>query len=120
MCHAGTEGSWEQISRFGMLHYACKGESVELLEELIEKGCDVNEPSNTRKTPLHFAAELGHDEQVQVLINQGVFVDSQMETDSATPLVLAVKNKHLKCAQLLLDAGANVNHSSTVRIPLPL
>ena len=104
----------QQICLFSVLHYACKGEDPALVRLLLDKKCDPRQISTTRKSALHFAAELGHTEQVQLLLDEGAYVDCQTEADSATPLILAVKSGHHAAAQILLDAGANPNHNSYV------
>ena len=97
---------------FGMLHYACKASNTQLVQELLDLNCSPTLVSETKKTPLHFAAELGHVGQVQLLLEYKAALDCQMVTDFATPLILAVKGKHYECVQVLLEAGANPNQAS--------
>ncbi len=58
------------------------------------------------RTPLHWAAQHGHVEVVQTLIDNGADVNAQ-DVFGRTPLHLAVG--HPRIITLLLDAGANVD-----------
>lgn len=58
------------------------------------------------RTPLHWAAQHGHVEVVQTLIDNGADVNAR-DVFGRTPLHLAVG--HPRIISLLLDAGANVD-----------
>lgn len=63
----------------------------------------------TGRTPLHIAAENGHEELVGYLIDQGAHVNAMgFGGLGATPLHLAAHKGHVEVCQQLLDAGASV------------
>ena len=57
---------------------------------------------------LSFAAGAGHDQVVQLLLDKGVDVNTQSDTDKSA-LKEACSNSHVHIVHLLLDKGANVN-----------
>jgi ankyrin repeat protein len=58
------------------------------------------------RTPLHFAAEGGHDAVVHCLIEAKSVVDAK-DTHGRTPLFFAAFRGRVKCAELLIAAGAD-------------
>ncbi|GMH36832.1 hypothetical protein BSKO_04705 [Bryopsis sp. KO-2023] len=78
-------------------------------KELLSKGAD---PSSTHggfnSTPLHVAAEQGHVEIVEMLIEKGANVDAQ-NNRGVTALYFAAQNGHLEIARVLVQAGATVD-----------
>ncbi|RYP60125.1 hypothetical protein DL771_010613 [Monosporascus sp. 5C6A] len=58
------------------------------------------------QTPLSWAAENGHMEIVQLLLDKGAELDSKDETYGRTPFSWAAANGHMEIVQLLLDKGA--------------
>ena len=61
-------------------------------------------------TPLHFAAEKGDLECMEMLLNcEEVDVDAKDLKGDTTPLLLAVKEKHEAAAKLLIQNGASLN-----------
>ena len=83
------------------------------MRRFLELGWDPAEMAGGTKTPLHYAAHSGSDEQVQILLDKGVPVDVQSE-NSQTPLILAVKKQHLSTTRLLLENKANPDLDSHV------
>ena len=59
-------------------------------------------------TPLHLAAEMGHEVIVRSLLRSGADKDG-LESENRTPLHLAARRGHLAVAEALMDAGASVN-----------
>ncbi|KAJ1481688.1 ankyrin repeat-containing domain protein [Baffinella frigidus] len=76
---------------------------------LIAEGDDVSaKDGNAGATPLHWAAQGGQAETLQVLLRAGADVAAQAY-DGATPLHWAARFGQEGVAILLLDAGANVS-----------
>jgi ankyrin repeat protein len=70
-------------------------------------GADVNTKNVLGYTPLHFAAEQGHNEIVELLIANGADVNARNQW-GRTPLHQAA-NGHNEIAELLITKGADVN-----------
>ncbi|OQR86170.1 hypothetical protein THRCLA_10567 [Thraustotheca clavata] len=66
----------------------------------------INSQSKKGTTPLHLAAQQGHDEVVEMLLECGALTDTK-DIGGSTPLHRAAKNGHAKVAILLLKHGAN-------------
>ena len=62
----------------------------------------------TGKTALHYAAEYGHLEIVELLLANGANVNRR-DDDKATPLYFAAVGGFVDVARLLLDYGADIN-----------
>jgi receptor-interacting serine/threonine-protein kinase 4 len=85
------------------------GRNTVILQKLIKAGADLNARRMPRGlTPLYFEAWLGREDAVRILLEAGADPSIQTETGE-TILEQAVKGSHTKVAQLLLDAGVDVN-----------
>jgi ankyrin repeat protein len=98
---------------FGLapLHLAvcCKDVDISFIENLIQKGADVNyKDTSDGLTSLHYAISCGSDDVTRVLIEKGADVNA-IADDGTTPLILAAKNDSVFIAKLLLEKGADVN-----------
>jgi uncharacterized protein len=80
---------------------------AQVAELLIEKGADVNTPSQNAQhvAPLHSAAAGRHLEIAEMLLNAGADPNAR-QADGFTPLHSAAQNGDAKLARLLLDSGA--------------
>ncbi|KAH0545387.1 hypothetical protein FGG08_000528 [Glutinoglossum americanum] len=58
------------------------------------------------RIPLHWAAEMGHDETVKLLLQMGSNANAQ-DNMGDSPLHIAILHSHEKVAEVLLDGGAN-------------
>ena len=59
-----------------------------------------------QQTPLHWAAKLGYDEVLRVLLQNANMINLY-DRELRTPLYLAALNNHKKCAEILLEYGAS-------------
>nr|XP_014342069.1 PREDICTED: histone-lysine N-methyltransferase EHMT1 isoform X4 [Latimeria chalumnae] len=92
------------------LYFSAKqGELQKVLLMLVD-GIDPNFKleQQSKRTPLHAAAEAGHMEICHMLIQAGANIDSCAE-DQRTPLMDAAENNHLDTVKYLLKAGALVD-----------
>lgn len=71
---------------------------------LFEYGIDVGLPGRNGMTELHYAAELGAEGVVQMLIEEEVFVDAQ-DAQGRTALHWAVRGNHDRVVRLLVEEG---------------
>uniref|UniRef100_A0A671MSR5 Uncharacterized protein n=1 Tax=Sinocyclocheilus anshuiensis TaxID=1608454 RepID=A0A671MSR5_9TELE len=91
------------------LHEACiQGQThLECVKLLLEHGAMVNPPLFTF-SPLHEACMGGNSKCVQLMIDEGAFMEAH-DCHFGTPLHVACARQHLNCVKVLLNAGANVN-----------
>uniref|UniRef100_A0A673I5S5 Euchromatic histone-lysine N-methyltransferase 1b n=1 Tax=Sinocyclocheilus rhinocerous TaxID=307959 RepID=A0A673I5S5_9TELE len=89
---------------------AKQGELQKVLLMLVD-GIDpnFNMESQNKRTPLHVAAEAGHQEVCHMLVQAGANLD-MCDEDQRTPLMEACENNHLDTVRYLLRAGAIVSH----------
>ncbi|RXN32387.1 histone-lysine N-methyltransferase EHMT1-like isoform X5 [Labeo rohita] len=89
---------------------AKQGELQKVLLMLVD-GIDPNfkMESQNKRTPLHVAAEAGHQEVCHMLVQAGANLD-MCDEDQRTPLMEACENNHLETVRYLLRAGAIVSH----------
>ena len=81
---------------------ALKGQ-LELADQMVKKGADVNKPG---WTPLHYAASNGHLPVISLLLENHAYIDAESPNGS-TPLMMASMYGSLAAVKLLLDEGAD-------------
>ncbi|XP_023011621.1 uncharacterized protein isoform X2 [Leptinotarsa decemlineata] len=99
------------------LHYAVWQRYYEATQLLLTRGGDVNATDECGYSPLHLSAEHGYTEVVRLLLASGAKVDYRPNTDEDfprttqcdEPLRLAIRNKHMDIAKMLLEHGADPN-----------
>ncbi len=69
--------------------------------------------TNAGWTPLHYAADMGYPDAVQLLLNAGASVDS-MEDEGYTPIYYAASRGHADITQMLVNAGASVTSAPVI------
>ncbi|XP_023328482.1 transient receptor potential cation channel protein painless [Eurytemora carolleeae] len=100
------------------LHVAVKHNRNNILKLLIESRpeVDINIVSSSFTggyTPLHTAAEINNIQALQfILQHDDVDVDAKDIRGSVTPLLLAVKGKHIQAARCLIENGGNLDHKA--------
>ena len=95
------------------LHLAVEHVRTRSVRLLIDAGADINIhiSGNDQFTALHIAAHFGHDDIVRALIDApDVNLNSRDEYGN-TPLHVAIMNNRKRSAQLLVNAGADINIS---------
>ncbi|MCG8340707.1 MAG: ankyrin repeat domain-containing protein, partial [Cytophagales bacterium] len=78
--------------------------------EQVFEGADVNQAASNGRTLLMSAAEQGHLEVAQFLVDQGAAVN-QADSDGWTPLMIAAYQGHIETVQYLVGQGATVNQA---------
>jgi len=77
------------------IHEAVIEGNIEAVKQHLDAGVDVNAKDNIGFTPLHYAAQSGRKEIVELLIAKGADVNA--------------KNGHKEVAELLIAKGADAN-----------
>ncbi|PWY84903.1 GDPD-domain-containing protein [Aspergillus heteromorphus CBS 117.55] len=103
----------KQVSRSSaVLALATKANFVDIVQLLVEAGVDINYQDEQGETALHVAARFGHDKCAKILLdgNDEQKADTELaeNTYSWTPLFIACVDGALGVAELLIEAGANV------------
>jgi uncharacterized protein len=107
------------VSRFGVapLHVAIGEGDAPMIRWLLDAGADVGKPDRAGEPPLMLAAHVGDAGVAKALLEHGAMVDGRDRTFAQTPLMVAVRDRHLELAKLLLDSGADVNAQTAAEAP---
>ncbi|KAH1212865.1 Potassium channel AKT1 [Glycine max] len=90
-----------------LLFAASRGDDM-LLQQLLKKGSDPNEPDKNGKTALHITASKGRDHCVALLLEHGANPNIK-DLDGNVPLWEAIKGGHDSVMKLLIDNGADIS-----------
>jgi len=117
--HIGTQEAHAQLAE-RCLKYTARclaltrdsgGEEVNRLTSeyaFVIGGAEVNVSDEDGVTPLHNAAQYGHEGVVKLLIDAAADVNAANK-DGVTPLYVASLNGHVEVVKLLINAGADIN-----------
>lgn len=81
---------------------------LERVQQLLDKGADVNAKDKKGKTTLILAASIGQLSVTKLLLDKGADVNAKDDYEE-TALMNAAWRGHLEVVRLLLDRGADVN-----------
>lgn len=82
-------------------------QNFEKFIQALENCPDVNELDDNGLSLIHWAADRGQDEMLRLLLKRPEVNVNVLDEDGQTPLHYAAFCGHQKCAQVLLDAGAD-------------
>jgi len=92
---------------------------LKILQELLERGAEVDPTTDVGRTPLHIAAYYGLENlrSINVLIKHGACLESRDNLAGSTPLHAAMFQNDMTAIEALLEAGADSeakdNHGET-------
>ncbi|XP_068930485.1 2-5A-dependent ribonuclease [Petaurus breviceps papuanus] len=87
---------------------AVKEGNIKLVQELLERGVDVNVQVEGGWTPMHNAVQEGNKDIVQLLLDKGADPHVKKE-NGATPFIVAGIVGNVELLELLLSKGADIN-----------
>jgi len=82
---------------------------LEIVQDMVSAGVNVNIANPEGVTPLMAAAEEGHLNVVQYLVKQGADVDQRQSPNGATALIYAAEEGHDEIVTYLIGQGADVS-----------
>jgi ankyrin repeat protein len=77
------------------------------VENLLQRGADVDAKTGNGNTPLYFASEYGWSDAVKLLVKYGAYVNEK-DSDGYAPISGAVAAGHVDLVELLAHLGADV------------
>lgn len=92
------------------INIAASNGDVKTVQDLLNKGADVNDPDIDGRTPLHFAASRGHEEMVKFLLRRGANA-YQTTNKGNTLLHTATSSGHKTIIEILLAHITNDKHN---------
>jgi len=101
------------------LHWAAYHDDVDLIEQLIAAGVDVNAGNDYGATPMSEAAVVGNAKVLRALLKAGADIESP-NADGQTALMIIARTSNVEAARLLITRGAKVNAREQWRGQTPL
>jgi len=107
---AGLEYGLEDPDNMPVLFYAIrKYASIELLEVLLEYGCDMREIDEDGLSSIDIAIKFKREDIVKFCVDKGISVNETHRPSGITPIVLASCFNNTSMVELLIGYGAEVN-----------
>lgn len=101
--HTDDAYGWKPLHRALVNRSA---DSVQLLQRLLDQGCEINARCNHRKTPLHYAVEKSNMAAGNFLLSRDADFEAR-DAAERTPLHTAIECRHESMVRLLLEHGAD-------------
>ena len=105
-----------------VVHWACKIQykragrlskhqhwPVQIVDELLSRGCSGNQRDSLNQTPLFFAARYGHAEVCELLVEKCKCDANGQDVNGQTPLFYSVHYNQFDTTKVLLRLGADIN-----------
>jgi ankyrin repeat protein/nucleoside phosphorylase len=110
LLEAGAKPNIHDAEGWTPLALACSEEKKELVEMLIERGADINEPRRRWNNPLIYLCDSGRSsvEMIALILGKGADVNVQ-DMWGWTQLMNACRSGRLEVVEMLLEAGADMN-----------
>ena len=114
LVEAGGDVDTPQADGTTPLHWAARGNQVDITDLLLRAGADANAANRYGMTPLSLACTNGSPEIVALLLDAGA--DPDLSTpEGETPLMTAARSGNPEVVRLLLAGGAGVDHAEAWR-----
>jgi uncharacterized protein len=102
-----------QIDGATALHWAVRGDDLEMADMLIRAGADVSAATREGVTPLQLAAMNGNAAMLIELIKAGANPNAPLTSFGDTALMMAARTGKTDAVAALLETGAEVNAKET-------
>jgi ankyrin repeat protein len=107
---AGLEYGLEDPDNMPVLFYAIrKYASIELIEVLLEYGCDMREIDEDGLSSIDIAIKFKREDIVKFCVDKGISVNETHRPSGITPIVLAACFNNTSMVELLIGYGAELN-----------
>ena len=114
LVEAGGDVDTPQADGTTLLHWAARGNRVDITDLLLRAGADANAANRYGMTPLSLACTNGSPEIVALLLDAGA--DPGLSTpEGETPLMTAARTGAPEVVRLLLAGGADVDETEAWR-----
>lgn len=85
------------------IHYVCINQDLEAFNILVEKGVDIHCKDKDGFQSIHYAAREGKVDILKRLIELGANINALNDEHCLTPLMLACRNDHIECINVLVN-----------------
>ena len=118
---AGADVNVDLLNHPPVLTAACGSTNITIVKLLLESGADVNATGmkgwraniqDDEASALHMTSLRDHEYVAPVLLEHGAEMEMEVET-FGTPLQVAADVGHVSLVQILLEAGAKVDHTNS-------
>jgi ankyrin repeat protein len=101
----GADINIKSVDNYTPIYYAIKSSKYENVEELIDKGADLNVHNGL--TPFMYAININSLMVIKIFINKNKVDLNVKDNNGNTPLHIAIQNKSYTTAQFLIKSGSN-------------
>ena len=98
----------EDEYNFTPLHCACKIGSIEIVQYLVARGCNVNVKTSYFRTPLHCACKSFKIDCVKFLVENGANIEAATK-DQERPIHFSINFEGTGILEYLIGKGADIN-----------